>query len=141
METMNRLAVALVLVAGAARADLSASRMTVRPEMTSEALVNPGMGWVYYHYDNSNWNYGADTAPGDTLDWFPGASTVYFRMPWSDLEPEEGDFRWDVIDSVAQPWIAAGKQIALRFTCNESEYEWAVPKWLPEAGCKGSSCM
>ena len=115
----------------------SEGRVTVRPETTREALVNPGMGWVYYHYDNSNWNYGADTAPGDTLDWFPGVSTVYFRLPWSDLEPDEGDFRWDVIDSVAQPWIAAGKQIAFRFTCNETGYEWAVPKWLPKASCKG----
>lgn len=114
------------------------ARTTVRPEATKDALVNPGMGWVFYYYDNSNWNYGADTAPGDTLDWFPGCSTIYFRLPWRDLEPTEGDVRWDVIDSVAQPWIAAGKQIAFRFTCSESAYEFAVPEWLPSAGAKGS---
>ena len=112
-------------------------RVRVRPQATNEALVNPGMGWVYYHYDNANWNYGSETAVGDVLDWFPGVSTIYFRLPWYDLEPEEGHFRWDVIDSVAQSWIAAGKQIAFRFTCNEACYEWAVPKWLPKAGCKG----
>ena len=112
-------------------------RVTVRPERTNEPLINPGMGWVYYHFDDSNWNYGADTAPGDVLDWFPGVSVIYFRLPWRDLEPEEGDFRWDVIDSVAQSWVAAGKQLAFRFTCNESGYEWAVPEWLPKAGCKG----
>ena len=36
-----------------------AGRVVVRPEATREALINPGMGWVYYHFDNSNWNYGA----------------------------------------------------------------------------------
>ena len=116
-------------------------RVVVTPKATSDALINPGMGWVYYHFDNSNWNYGGGTAPGDTLDWFPGCSTVYFRLPWRDLEPTEGEFRWDVIDSVAQPWIAAGKQIAFRFTCSESAYEFAVPEWLPASGAKGSFCQ
>ncbi len=116
----------------------SERRVTVRPESTREALVNPGMGWVFYYYDNSNWNYGADTKPGDTLDWFPGCSTIYFRLPWRDLEPSEGDIRWDVIDSVAQSWIAAGKQVAFRFTCSESAYDRAVPEWLDAAGAKGT---
>ena len=115
-------------------------RVTVRPEATQEALVNPGMGWVFYYYDNSNWNYGADTRSGDVLDWFPGCSTIYFRLPWRDLEPTEGDIRWDIIDSVAQDWIAAGKQIAFRFTCSESAYEFAVPEWLPSAGAKVTFC-
>lgn len=118
-----------------------AERVRVSPKATADALINPGMGWVYYHFDNSNWNYGADTAPGDTLDWFPGCSTVYFRIPWGDLEPVEGEYRWDVIDSVAQPWIAAGKQIAFRFTCSESAYEFAVPEWLPATGAKGIFCQ
>ena len=134
---MNKSLVLTMAMGLGALAGFAQERVTVRPEATKEALVNPGMGWVYYHFDDSNWNYGADTKSGDTLDWFPGVSTVYFRIPWRDLEPEEGDFRWDVIDSVAQPWIAAGKQIAFRFTCNESGYEWAVPEWLPKAGAKG----
>ena len=112
--------------------------VTVRPVATKGALVNPGMGWVFYHHDNGNWLYGAETPIGDTLDWFPGVSTVYFRIPWCELEPEEGRFRWDVIDSVAQPWIAAGKRIAFRFTCSESGYARAVPEWVEKAGAKGS---
>ena len=138
---MNRIALSCIAALAGAATGLAGDRVTVTPEATKEALVNPGMGWVYYHFDNANWNYGADTAPGDTLDWFPGVSTAYFRLPWRDLEPAEGEFRWDVIDSVAQPWIAAGKQIAFRFTCNESGYEWAVPEWLPKAGCKGAFMM
>ena len=116
----------------------AAGTVTVRPEATREALVNPGMGWVYYHYDNGDWYYGSETAAGDVLDWFPGASVAYFRIPWCELEPEEGRFRWDVIDSYAQAWIAAGRQIAFRLTCSESGFKFATPRWVKDAGAKGA---
>lgn len=122
---------------GLASSVFAASATTFLPRVTREALVNPGMGWVYYHFDDGNFYYGAETKPGDVLDSFPGMSTVYFRIPWSDIEPEEGKFRWDVIDSVAQPWIAAGKQICFRFTCQEGSHTYSVPKWVVDAGAKG----
>lgn len=112
-------------------------RIEVCPEITGEALINPGMGWVCFHYSNRLWAYGSKTEPGDTLQWFPGASTIYFRLPWACLEPEEGKFRWDIIDSYAQPWIAAGKKIALRITCCENRYRYATPEWVHRAGSKG----
>ena len=136
MKTM--LGCVLLAVTAAGMRSARQETTTVRPVATKEALVNPGMGWVFYHHDNGNWLYGAETPVGDTLDWFPGVSTVYFRIPWCELEPEEGCFRWDVIDSVAQPWIAAGKRIAFRFTCSESGYARAVPEWVEKAGAKGA---
>ena len=114
-----------------------ASATTVRPANTDEILVNPDMGLVMFHYSNRQWAYGQLQERGDTLDWFPGVSTVYFRLPWCILEPREGEFRWDVIDSYAAPWIAAGKQIALRVTCCESRYPFATPEWVKDAGAKG----
>lgn len=122
---------ALIFVSAAA-----AETVVVTPKNTDEALVNPGMGWVYYHYSNRLWAYGARTAPGDTLDWFPGVSTIYLRVLWSDLEPEEGVYRWDIFDSVAQPWIDKGKKIAIRvICCNQTEN--ASPDWVRAAGAKG----
>ncbi|MDO4575164.1 MAG: DUF4832 domain-containing protein [Planctomycetia bacterium] len=111
--------------------------VTVRPEITDEALVNPGMGWVCFHYSNRLWAYGSQCEPGDTLDWFPGTSTIYFRIPWCYLEPEEGKFRWDIIDTYAQPWIAKGKKIAFRITCCENRFKYATPQWVRDAGAKG----
>ena len=110
---------------------------TTRPEATGDALLNPGMGHVYYQYSNRLWCYGSHVKPGDTLDWFPGANVIYMRLPWCELEPEEGRFRWDVVDSYAQPWIAAGKQIAFRITCSESRWAYATPRWVEKAGAKG----
>ena len=114
-----------------------AAATTVCPTATDEALVNPGMGWVYYHFSNRLWAYGGQTEPGDTLDWFPGVSTVYLRVPWSALEPAEGEFRWDLLDSVAQPFVAKGKKVALRVTCCESRNAFATPEWVKDAGAQG----
>lgn len=113
------------------------ARTVVHPKITGEALLNPGMGWVSFHYSNRLWAYGSRNAPGDTLEWFPGASVVYFRLPWCYLEPEEGRFRWDLIDSYAQPWVAQGKRIALRVTACENRFRYATPEWVQKAGAKG----
>ena len=109
----------------------------LRPQNTDEALINPGMGWVCFHYSNRLWAYGSLQGPGDTLDWFPGCSTIYFRIPWCYLEPEEGKFRWDLIDSRARSWIEKGKKIAFRITASENRFVYATPKWVKDAGAQG----
>ena len=120
-----------------AAACCAAQAVTVKPENTDEILVNPDMGLVMFHYSNRQWAYGQLQERGDTLDWFPGVSTIYFRLPWCLLEPQEGQYRWDLFDSYAAPWIAAGKQIAFRVTCCESRYTYATPEWVKDAGAKG----
>jgi hypothetical protein len=73
----------------------------------------------------------------DTLDDWPGLSVIYLRVPWSFLEPREGQFNWSLFDTPAQKWIDHGKQIAIRVTCSESWMRYATPKWVQEAGAKG----
>ena len=115
---------------------LRLAAVTVAPLATDEALINPGMGMVYYHHSNRLWAYGLHTRPGDTLDWFPGTSVAYLRVLWSDLEPKEGDFRWDLFDALLQNWAASGKQVAFRvICCNQTEN--ATPDWVRDAGAKG----
>jgi hypothetical protein len=128
----------VILLAGS----LSAAepvRVVVRPGDNGTALVNPGMGWVFHHYDNGLRNYGANLAPADTVDEFPGASTVYLRLAWSYIEPQEDNFNWAVVDTPAQRWIAKGKKIALRFTSSETDRDqpYATPEWVRKAGAKG----
>ncbi|MBQ3748175.1 MAG: endo-1,4-beta-xylanase [Kiritimatiellae bacterium] len=109
---------------------------TVSPKATDSALINPDMGWVYYKYSNRLWAYGINTPENDTLDWFPGCSTIYMRVLWNDVEPEEGKFRWDIFDSAAQNWIAKGKKIAIRIICC-NQTETAVPQFVRDAGAQG----
>ena len=104
---------------------------------SGEALINPMMGWMYEFYSDTTGNRYPLPEFTDAADNFPGNSTIYMRIPWSSLEPEEGKFTWNVVDAPAQRWIARGKKIALRFvTSGTGELEYATPKWVFDAGAK-----
>jgi hypothetical protein len=111
--------------------------VTVRPENDGRPLLNPGMGWTMHFYSNIPKNYGSKLAASDTLDGFPGCSTVYLRIPWAYVEPEEGVFNWAILDTPAQRWIARGGKVAFRITCSESWLRFATPEWVKNAGAKG----
>ena len=100
-DCVVRAVFAAAVMVGASAA-FAAETVTVRPANHREPLVNPDMGLVAYHYSNRQWAYGQHLEPGDTMDWFPGVGCVYFRLPWCLLEPKEGEFRWDLIDTCAR---------------------------------------
>ena len=101
------------------------------------ALVNPGMGWTMHFYSGvPERNYNSTIEQGDSVAWFPGCSTVYLRIPWAHVEPEEGRFNWNALDTPAQRWIERGGQIAFRITCSEPAIEYATPKWVFDAGAR-----
>lgn len=56
-------------------------RFTAALRDHGRALTNPGMGWTMHFYSNILSNYGSQLEPSDTLDDFPGLSTVYLRVP------------------------------------------------------------
>lgn len=116
----------------------AAESLTVRPADTGQPLVNPDMGWTMHFYSNIPTNYGSKLEPADTLDDFPGLSTVYLRVPWAYLEPAEGQFNWALFDTPAQRWIAKGKRVAFRVSCSESWLRFATPEWVKLAGARGT---
>lgn len=128
---------ALVALAPPSAPGASPEPIVVRPADHGRALENPGMGWVLHHYDNSLERYGSRLAPSDALADFPGLTTVYLRLAWSYLEPEEGRFRWEIVDTPAQRWIARGKKIALRFSASEGRRGVGTPFWVKDAGARG----
>lgn len=70
-----------------------------------EPLSNPHKGWAIHYYDNSLVHYGSRLADDDLAD-FPGFNTVYLRLAWAYLEPEEGRFAWNIIDEPISRWVA-----------------------------------
>jgi hypothetical protein len=131
---------AAALLACMPAAALAQGRTVVHPKDTGSALVNPGMGWVFHHYDNDIVRYGSRLDPSDTVDEFPGVGVIYLRLAWAFIEPQEGRYDWSVVDIPAQRWIAKGKKIAFRFTCFESPGNNnppnATPEWVFKAGAK-----
>lgn len=117
-----------------ARSD-SSTRKMIRSIDNHQALINPDMGWVFHYYDNSLELYGSKLEPWDTVDDFPGLSVVYFRLPWSYLEPQEGRFEWSLVDAPAQRWIDKGKKVAFLFSCSEHDKN-GTPEWVREAGAR-----
>lgn len=125
----------LLCIAVVAQCTSAVRAAEVHPVDDGSALINPGMGLVHYHYSNRLWAYGLYSKPGDT-DPLPGTSVVYLRVLWSDLEPKDGEYCWDLFDSVAQNWIRVGKQIAIRVICCNQMVN-ATPDWVREAGADG----
>ena len=80
MPTLQTIICAVVLLSAKVASPVD-DTITVRPEDTGEALVNPGMGWTMHFYSNIPRNYGSKLEPSDTLHDFPGLSTVYLRLP------------------------------------------------------------
>ncbi len=127
---MGKLCLILVSLA------FAAGGAVVEPKATDEILSNPGMGFVHFYYSSRIWAYGAQQPPGDTLEWMPGTTVVYMRLPWCYLEPQEGVYRWDILESKARPWLKAGKKMAFRISCMDHTLV-STPQWAIDAGIKG----
>lgn len=102
-----------------------------------QALRNPDMGWTMHFYSNSLENYGSKLEPSDTLEDFPGLNGAYLRLPWALIEPEEGHFLWESLDTPAQRWIDQGLQVSFRISALEPWMYKATPQWVFDAGAKG----
>lgn len=106
---------------------------------STTVLKNPHKGWELHYFDNGIKRYGTRLKPDDFLADFPGLHTIYLRLAWSFLEPEEGKFNWQVIDTVINKWTAKGYKISFRITCKETtETAFATPEWVKNAGARGS---
>jgi hypothetical protein len=111
---------------------------------TRRVLVNPHKGWYHHYPDNHINKY--EIARDEDLLQFPGMDHVYVRLAWAYLEPREGQFDWPVIDRIIEKWTANGLGIAFRISCRETsadrvEQQFATPRWVMEAGAKGSHIL
>ena len=106
------------------------------PADHGEDLINPGMGWVTYFYSNLFQNYGSKLSPSDAVRYFPGMNTVFLRIPWAFIEPEENNFVWEILDTPTQRWVDHGGKVALCITATENWMGSGTPKWVFEAGAE-----
>ena len=99
-----------------------------KPYESEEVLLNPGKGFVLRDsLDNSCDNV---------------ISTVYFRFGWNDIEPEEGNYNWSIIDNKLNNCIKRGKKFAFGVmnSCISSREKYVTPKWVFDAGAKYTTC-
>jgi Domain of unknown function (DUF4832)/Beta-galactosidase len=99
-------------------------------------LSNPDKGWFHHYYDDGNTRY--LTSNDEEITQFPGMHHLYLRMPWSSLEPTEGNYNWKLIDDIVNKWWAKGYKIAIKVTCSETAIPFATPEWVKNLGVKGA---
>jgi hypothetical protein len=100
-----------------------------------QVLKNPHKGWHHHFWDDGLDRYGAESDE-ELLD-FPGMDHLYLRFAWAFLEPEKGDFRWEMVDQMVEKWVPKGLNLAFRITARETHLEYATPKWVEAEGCPG----
>ena len=127
-----------LLLIGANAGHADEAWVEVFPSDSGVPLENPGMGWVFHHYDNSITSYGAPLGDSYNGSEFPGLTVCYLRLSWGYVEPVEGEFSWSILDTPIQRYVAAGKKFAFRFTTFESHNPIrATPERVEDAGAKG----
>jgi len=98
----------------------------IEPEATDEVLINPGIGFETFHSFN-----------GDQQKIFaenyPECSIAYFRFYWDKLEPQEGRYNFELIDSLLEKAQERGQDLALRFMpTNSADLSSGTPQWYME---------
>lgn len=112
-------------VAIGAASDDNSNITRVRFSEVETLFANPGQGWM----SQSRSPRGQPRFP---------CSVVYIRFNWADIEPQQGQYNWALIDDVIAAWKPRGAAVAMRvMTCNaHSSGYYCSPKWLFDAGCK-----
>jgi hypothetical protein len=100
----------------------------IEPQATDEILANPGMGFETFHGFN-----GDDRIK--RADHYPNCSIAYFRFYWDKLEPQEGTYDFDLIDSLLEQARENKQDLALRFMPTSSaDLSKGTPKWYMQKG-------
>jgi hypothetical protein len=114
---------AVVACLGVASWGRQAGGQVIEPEQTDEVLVNPGMGFETFHSFNADGRI-------KRAAHYPKCSVAYFRFYWDKLEPQEGTYDFDLIDSLLEQARENKQDLALRFMPTSSaDLSKGTPKW------------
>lgn len=108
---------------------VAAATTVVTPPLSTNVLINPGKGWVAY-----------GKSPPQSPDLLSLAGAGYARYSWGDVEPEEGKYRWAVIDDAIAAWSKTGRQFAFGVMCasthSAADRPFVTPEWVFKAGAR-----
>ena len=95
----------------------------IAPEPTDEVLLNPGMGFETFNSFNED-------ERNRLAENYPECSIAYFRFYWDKLEPQEGRYNFELIDSLLEKAQERGQDVALRFMPTSSaDLSSGTPQW------------
>jgi len=132
---------ALLLLVISACAFAQDQTVVVRPQEIDDVLVNPGIGFMtFQRFNGDALNQGTKWTEGYPIEYqpfhgslenknHPMTSIAYFRVYWKFIEPEEGKFRWDLIDTAVRTAHDRKQTLMLRIAPYGTEKDNDVPEW------------
>lgn len=121
-------------------------KVIVRPVEIDSVLINPGIGFMTFQRFNGDalnegegWTEGMPIEyqkfDGDlTNEHHPQTSIAYWRVYWRYLEPEKGQYRWDLLDQALSEAHKRKQTLLLRFPPygRKRDEKTDVPDWYRE---------
>ena len=133
-----------LLVAPAISLSAQSETVIFRPKEIPSVLVNPGMGIQTFQRFNGDainpgrrWSeQGPDKKlePASAKPDFPDTSIAYFRWFWSQIEPERGKYRWDIIDLALDEARAHHQSLDFRLMPYDERHP--LPEWYRNSGAR-----
>lgn len=113
----------------------------VRPKEIDDVLTNPGMGFMtFQRFNGDELNQGLKWTEGYPIEYQPFQGTLenkkhpmtsiaYFRIYWKFIEPEEGKYRWELIDKALDTAHRRQQTLMLRVAPYGTREDNDVPGW------------
>ena len=120
---------------------LAQKTVIVRPREIDDVLTNPGIGFMTFQRFNGDtlneakgWTEGMPIVyqdfDGDLKnEGYPDTTIAYFRIYWKFIEPERGEYRWDLIDKALDTARQRGQTLMLRIAPYGTGSQKDVPGW------------
>jgi hypothetical protein len=133
--------VSMVLTSTWLTAASAQETVVVRPREIGDVLNNPGIGFMtFQRFNGDKLNEGKKWTEGYPIvyqafdrslqnDKHPATTLAYFRLYWKFIEPEQGQYRWELIDKALQTAGDRGQTLLLRIAPYGTGADNDVPDW------------
>jgi hypothetical protein len=113
----------------------------VRPREIDDVLTNPGIGFMtFQRFNGDTLNEAKGWTEGNPIVYqdfdgdlknedYPDTTIAYFRIYWKFIEPEMGEYRWDLIDKALETAHQRGQTLMLRIAPYGTGDKNDVPDW------------
>ena len=125
-------------------AQIADNETVIRPREIDDVLSNPGMGLMtFQRFNGDKLNEGNGWTEGFPIDYqefdgdltnidHPATTIAYWRIYWKFMEPEKGEYRWDMLDQALETARSRGQTLLLRIAPYGTGDEKDVPVWYRE---------
>jgi len=113
--------------------------IVVKPVEIHDVLNNPGIGFTtFQRFNGDELNEGMGWTEGLPIEYqdfdgdltnknHPQTSIAYFRVYWTFVEPEQGQYNWPMIDKALRTAAERGQTLMLRIPPYSADID--VPVW------------